>query len=156
MGILFLDLGVRTGWAYKGDGDVVKSGVEYFPLPFHSDIYSRAGTRFFKFHKWLQKILDELGDVDHVVYELVQGHRGAHASNAYGGFMAILTMECHGRSIVYQALPAKTLKKRMTGRGDANKQHMMEAVRMHGYDFNDDNEADALALLIVTCYKKET
>lgn len=156
MGVLFLDLGIRTGWAYKGPEDVVKSGVEYFPLPIQVDIYSRGGTRFLKFHTWLKKILDELGDVTHVVYELVQGHRGATASNAYGGFMAILTMECHARSIVYQALPAKTLKKLMTGRGDANKQDMMEAVRQHGYDFNDDNEADALALMIVTCYKKET
>lgn len=153
MGALFLDLGVRTGWAYKGDEDVVKSGVEYFPVPKGFDRFSTAGKRFLRFYTWLNTLLDDFGDVDSVVYELVEGNRGSMASYAYGGFMAILMMVCQSRGIVYSGLPVRTLKKRMTGHGDSNKHAMMEAVRMAGYDFNDDNEADALALLIVMCYK---
>lgn len=153
MGMLCLDLGVHMGWAYKGNDGTVKSGVVYFPLPRFVDTYSSAGIRFSKFRRWLEGVFDTYPDIDCLVYELVQGHRGAYPSHAYGGFLAILTMICHERNIPYSAIPAMKLKRLMTGSGASNKFKMMEAVQEHGYDFSDDNEADALALLIVMCDK---
>ena len=41
-----------------------------------------------------------------------------------------------------------TIKKHATGKGNANKDQMIGAVRMRGHTPADDNEADAIALLL--------
>lgn len=44
-------------------------------------------------------------------------------------------------------MPVGTIKRHATGRGNANKEAMMAAIRALGHQPADDNEADALALL---------
>jgi Holliday junction resolvasome RuvABC endonuclease subunit len=54
-----------------------------------------------------------------------------------------------GRShkIPYCGVPLATIKRDATGKGNANKDAVMAAVRAIGFDPADDNEADALTLL---------
>ena len=74
-------------------------------------------------------------------------HASTDAAHAYGGFLGQLSAWCEQRQIPYQGVPVGTIKKHATGKGNANKDAMLAAVRGWGYTPVDDNEADALALL---------
>ena len=66
----------------------------------------------------------------------------------YGGFLAHLTAWCEKRAVPYQGIPVGTIKRAATGKGNANKEAMVAAMRARGYDPETDNDADALALLL--------
>ena len=82
-----------------------------------------------------------------VVFEEVRRHAGTAASHAYGGYLAHLTAWCEANGIPYQGVPVGTIKRHVTGKGNADKAAVIEAVRRLGFSPADDNEADALALL---------
>jgi Holliday junction resolvasome RuvABC endonuclease subunit len=65
----------------------------------------------------------------------------------YGGFLGQLSAWCEQHAIPYQGVPVGTIKRHATGKGNANKDAMLDAVRGWGYAPIDDNEADAIALL---------
>jgi Holliday junction resolvasome RuvABC endonuclease subunit len=44
-------------------------------------------------------------------------------------------------------VPVGTIKRHVAGKGNADKEAVIAAVRTRGFDPKDDNEADALALL---------
>ena len=67
--------------------------------------------------------------------------------HAYGGFLASLTAWCEEHSIPYEGVPVGTIKKFITGKGNAGKAAVIAAVKALGHLPEDDNEADALALL---------
>ena len=48
----------------------------------------------------------------------------------------------------YEGVPVGTIKRFATGRGNADKAAMIAAIRARGYDPVDNNEADAIALLL--------
>jgi len=52
------------------------------------------------------------------------------------------------RGVPYQGVPVGTIKKISTGKGNANKAAMMVAARERGFSPADDNEADAIAILL--------
>ena len=104
--------------------------------------------RFLKFKRWLAetRYCAELG-IDAVYFEEVRRHAGVDAAHAYGGFLAHLTAWCEHHQIPYQGVPVGTIKLSWTGRGNANKKAMIEEARSRRFNPEDDNEADALALL---------
>ena len=55
---------------------------------------------------------------------------------------------CEQRAIAYQGVPVGTIKHFITGKGNSNKQAVIEAVRARGFRPADDNEADAIAILL--------
>jgi hypothetical protein len=89
----------------------------------------------------------DAGGLDIVLYEQVRSHAGVDASHAYGGWLAILTAWCELHGIPYQGVPVGTIKRHIAGKGNADKQEVIDAVRKLGFAPADDNEADALALL---------
>ena len=141
--ILALDLGTRTGWALRTmDGRIV-SGVEDFrPRRFEG-----GGMRYLRFTDWLVELAMHSHGINRVVFEEVRRHAGTDASHVYGGFLGTLTSWCEEHEIPYQGVPVGTIKRHATGKGNANKAAMIEAMRERGFDPADDNEADALALL---------
>jgi Holliday junction resolvasome RuvABC endonuclease subunit len=141
MTILALDLGTKTGWAC-GTSHVKDSGTENFA----QGKFAGGGMRFLAFERWLDKWVEGDG-VTEVVFEAVRRHIGTDAAHIYGGLLAILTKWCEARGIPYQGIPVQTIKKHATGKGNAKKDAMMEAVRRWGFSPKDDNEADAIALL---------
>ena len=52
------------------------------------------------------------------------------------------------RGVPYQGVPVGTIKKFWTGLDNANKQAMIDAARARGFSPTDDNEADAIAILL--------
>jgi Holliday junction resolvasome RuvABC endonuclease subunit len=62
--------------------------------------------------------------------------------------MATLTSWGELRGVPYQGVPVGTIKKFLTGQGNAPKQAMIDAARSRGFSPVDDNEADAIAILL--------
>ena len=58
-----------------------------------------------------------------------------------------LTSWCEHHNIPYQGVPVGTIKRHATGKGNASKTEVIDAMRSLGHQVTDDNEADALALL---------
>ena len=144
MTILALDLGQRTGWSlYAPDGRITSGTAE-----FKNDRWQGGGMIFLRFKRWLTEIKQTAGGLDALFFEEVRRHAGVDAAHAYGGFLAHVTAWCEHHQIPYQAVPVGTIKRHVTGKGNANKEAVIAAVRDLGFYPADDNEADAIALLL--------
>jgi len=141
--LLSLDLGTATGWALSNKHGRIMSGTAHFrPRRFEG-----GGMRYLRFERWLNETRDVSGEINAVYFEEVRRHLGVDAAHAYGGFLASLTAWCEEHSIPYEGIPVGTIKKFITGKGNAGKQAVIGAVKALGHLPEDDNEADALALL---------
>ena len=141
--ILALDLGTTTGWALAQTDAQITSGSQSFkPQRFEG-----GGMRFLRFKRWLTDIKQCSPDISLIVFEEVRRHAGVDAAHAYGGFMGQLTAWCEHHQIPYEGVPVGTIKKHATGKGNASKEQMIQAMQARNHSVTDDNEADALALL---------
>ena len=104
--------------------------------------------RYLRFERWLDETRKIAGGIDAVYFEEVRRHAGTDAAHVYGGFLATLTAWCEAQSIPYQGVPVGTIKRFATGKGNADKQAMIAAMRERGFEPADDNEADAIAILL--------
>src|SRR5512144_951439 len=142
--ILALDLGHRSGWALRSACGVITSGV----AEFRPDRWQGGGMKFLRFRRWLTELKADAGGLDAVLYEQVRRHASVDSSHAYGGWLAILTAWCEHHGISYQGVPVGTIKRHGTGKGNADKPAVIAAVKALGFVPADDNEADAIALLL--------
>ena len=143
MTVLCLDLGTKTGWALRSSDALITSGT----VEFKHDRYQGGGMRFLRFKHWLDRILTTVSQIDAIYFEEVRRHLGVDAAHAYGGFLAHLSAWCEQHDIAYEGVPVGTIKRHVTGKGNAGKPKVIQAVRQRGHYPADDNEADALALL---------
>lgn len=143
MRILALDLGTTTGYALSPDPGSVVSGV----WNLRGGRYEGGGMRYVRFRGQLETLYGD-APFDEVVFEEVRRHAGTDAAHVYGGLLATLTAWCEEKGIPYEGVPVGTIKKFITGAGNASKAHVVAAVRVFGYEPVDDNEADAIALLL--------
>ena len=141
--LLALDLGQQTGWALRPSDGLTTSGT----VAFKPGRFEGGGMPFLRFRQWLTELKQAAGGVDALYFEEVRRHAGTTAAHVYGGFLAVLTAWCEHHSIPYSGVPVGTIKKHVTGKGNAGKPEVMAAMRALGYEPADDNEADALALL---------
>jgi Holliday junction resolvasome RuvABC endonuclease subunit len=141
--ILTLDLGTKTGWALRSSDTLITSGT----VAFRHDRYQGGGMRFLRFKHWLDGMLATVTRIDAIYFEEVRRHLGVDAAHAYGGFLAHLSAWCEQHEIAYEGVPVGTIKRHVTGKGNAGKAKVIQAVRQRGHHPADDNEADALALL---------
>lgn len=142
--LLALDLGTTTGWAMRTTDGVVTSGA----ATFKPGRYDGGGMRYMRFRGWLDELRRCAGDIQSIHFEEVRRHAGVDAAHIYGGFLATLTGWCEHRVIPYQGVPVGTIKKFIAGKGNADKQAVIDAVRARGFSPADDNEADAIAILL--------
>ncbi|WP_212743416.1 hypothetical protein [Pelagicola litoralis] len=142
--ILALDLGTTTGWAIRGfDGPITSGTVSFKP-----GRYDGGGMRYLRFTNWLTEIDRLSGPIEAIYFEEVRRHAGTDAAHVFGGLLAVLTSWGELRGVPYQGVPVGTIKKFLTGLGNANKQAMIDAARKRGFSPTDDNEADAIAILL--------
>ena len=104
--------------------------------------------RFLRFKQWLNDIKQLSSGFDAIYVEEVRRHVSVDASHVYGGWLAILTAWCEHHGIAYEGMPVGTIKRHIAGKGNADKAAVIPAVQALGFDPQDDNEADALALLL--------
>ena len=140
-GVLALDLGTKTGFAYGGRDIAIESGV----VSFAAKRFDGGGMRYLRFRRWLDTRWDM--PLAAVHFEAVRRHLGCDAAHVYGGMLAVVTAWAEERGVPYGGLGVGAIKKHATGRGNASKAEMIAAMRALGHRPADDNEADALALL---------
>lgn len=140
---LCLDFGTTMGYALSSN-DEVSSGT----VSFKNNRFEGGDMRYLRFRKWLCDLYT-LEPFTVVYFEEVRRHLSTDASHLYGGFLATLNVWCNLQvpRVAFSGVPVGTIKKSATGRGNASKKDIIEAIRNLGYSPQDDNEADALALL---------
>lgn len=141
--ILALDLGTTTGWALRTQNDVILSGTRHF----RPSRFEGGGMRYLRFTGWLDDVLEHAGGLDSVLFEEVRAHAGTDAAHVFGGFLATLTAWCESHEVPYEGVPVATIKRHVTGKGNASKEAVTAAVHALGHHPEDHNEADAIALL---------
>lgn len=142
--LLALDLGTTTGWASHGTDGLITSGT----VSFRPGRFDGGGMRYLRFSNWLGELDRLSGPVAAIWFEEVRRHAGTDAAQVYGGLMATLTAWAEMRGVPYEGVPVGTIKRFATGKGNANKDAMMAAARARGFSPVDDNEADAIAILL--------
>lgn len=142
--LVALDLGTTTGWALRGRGDFISSGT----VSFKPSRFDGGGMRFVRFRRWLEQLDSDAGPIEAIYYEEVRRHAGTDAAHVYGGLQAVLTSYCEEHLIAYQGVPVGTIKRFIAGKGNADKAAVIDAVRQRGFAPVDDNEADAIAIML--------
>lgn len=142
--MLALDLGTTTGWALRSTDGLITSGT----LSLRPGRFDGGGMRYLRFANWLAEIDRLSGPMAAIYFEEVRRHLGTDAAHIYGGFLATVTSWCERKGVAYQGVPVGTIKRHATGKGNAGKQAVLAAVRARGFSPADDNEADAIALLL--------
>ena len=147
---LALDLGTTTGFAYSSARGCIFSGA----WDFKPKKYENRGMRFIRFHNELDT-LHKQSPITMLWFEAVRRHLGTDAAHIYGGLLAKVEEWCEINGVPYEGVAVATIKKFWTGKGNANKEAMVaEAVR-RGYEPDTDDEADAIALLVLKCPEAE-
>lgn len=136
--ILSLDLGTITGWAIRNEFGITNRSAGFKQDRFHED-----NMRYLNFQRWLT----QLPKIDLVSFEEVRKRLRVDAAHSYGEFLSNLTPWRELHKIPYQGIPVGTIKKFITGKGNANKAEVILAVKAFGYNAVNNNEADSLALL---------
>jgi len=139
MSVLAIDLGNSFGFAIKQDATISSGWLKL------SNNAKNHGKKFYLFSCWLRE-QDNLG-IEKVYYEDVKNHAGVYAAHSYGGFLAILQVWAHKRNIPCIGVGVGQLKKLWTGKGNATKEMMIAEANKRGFDTDNDNCADAIALL---------
>lgn len=152
LSVLAIDLGTTTGWALRTRDRQISHGF----VSFRPQRFEGGGMRYLRFKRWLTEIKALATDIHAVYFEEVRRHAGVDAAHVYGGLMATLTTWCEHHNIPYQGVPVGTIKKHATGKGNASKDEVIAAVRLRGHPVSDDNEADAIALLLWAIDTQET
>ena len=144
LGLLALDLGTTTGWAMRlADGAIVSGTMAFRP-----GRYEGGGMRYLRFRSWLEEMHRQAPTLVAVYFEEVRRHAGTDAAHIYGGFLAHLAAWCEQKRLPYQGVPVGVIKRHVAGKGNADKQAMIAAVTSRGHRVADDNEADAVAILL--------
>lgn len=142
--VLALDLGTQLGWAIQLSGGTIESGT----VSFRPSRYDGGGMRYLRFRGWLDSVARDAAGLSAVYFEEVRRHAGTDAAHVYGGFLASLTAWCEQNRIPYEGVPVGTIKRHVSGKGNADKPAVIDAVRSRGFNPADDNEADAIAILL--------
>jgi hypothetical protein len=142
--LLCLDLGTSTGFALRtGDHTIISGTVSFKPSR-----YDGGGIRYLRFRAWLDSMAQDAAGIGVVHYEEIRSHVGTDAAHVYGGLLATLSAWCEQNTIPYQGVPVGTIKRFIAGKGNADKATVIASVRERGFSPVDDNEADALAILL--------
>jgi hypothetical protein len=143
---LALDLGTTTGYAIAAADGRINSGT----VSFKPSRYDGGGIRYLRFRAWLDSMAQDASGIGVIHFEEVRAHAGTDAAHVYGGLLATLTAWAEERGIAYQGVPVGTIKRFIAGKGNADKAAVIAAVRERGFSPVDDNEADALSILLWT------
>ena len=142
--VLALDLGTITGLALRLGDRSILSGIQTF----RAGRFEGGGMRYLRLTNWLVEIAMRAHGIRRVVSEEVRRHAGTDAAHVYGGFLGTLTSWCEAHEVPYEGVPVGTTKRFATGKGNADEAAMTAAMRARGFAPADDNEADAIALLL--------
>ena len=144
--ILALDLASTVGWAAESQG-AIQYGSRQFDI-------TDFGGLCWRFEKWLADMI--LEHEPGIVAIERPFYRGA-GSTVYllGGMAFVAQGVAYGHELERREQPVMSILRWLAGKvrlgpRTATKAAVIEAVRRRGYQPEDDNQADALALLLYT------
>lgn len=144
--VLALDMATKLGWAVRS----VDGGIAYGTQNFTPKGLEGGGMRWLRFRNWVAEIV-KVSKPDVIYFEEVVGfprkNMGRDAA-IYYGFSSHLSEYCEVSNIPYKGVGVGKIKKFITGRGNASKVDVIAAIKKLGYNVSDDNQADAIALLL--------
>lgn len=136
MNVLALDLGTHLGWAA---GRPIESvwiwGEESFDVRHKQE---GGGMRLLRFDRWLGEVI---GEVELVVIEEPH-HHYRNAAKVLDQMLAIATLRLERYEIPYITVPATTIKKFATGKGNSNKEAMAVALGARWEEIRPDNHPE--------------
>jgi Holliday junction resolvasome RuvABC endonuclease subunit len=139
MKVLSLDIGTNTGWKTP-----TSSGVwNLKPNRGESE-----GMRVVRFKSKVRELIN-LEGITLVSYERPAGMHKSSIMVA-SEMVGVLKDLCIELGVELACYSASEIKKFATGRGNAKKEEMIEEAKKLGYNPNDDNEADAIHLYMLT------
>lgn len=142
---LSLDLGTTTGWAMRNADGSLLSGTWSFK-PRRGD---GAGMRFLRLQAKLDEMLNNY-NMRQLVYELPAGHyKSGAADDCIKGLVSHVQSWCERNKVPCQGYSPNEIKKRATGKGNANKDAVVAAAQQRWPNVTDNNEADALWLMVL-------
>jgi Holliday junction resolvasome RuvABC endonuclease subunit len=107
--------------------------------------YESKGMRLIKMRSSIDEICKAEG-ITFIVYEK-PGGRNYNALKSHSNFEGIIQAYALDNGIEYKGYSASEIKKFATGKGNANKQAMIDAcIKTYGFTPEDDNQADAVHL----------
>ena len=143
MKILALDVAASTGWAHS-EGDDVTMVYGLWKL------YGDHGAKLRQLYGFVRESIDRY-ETEIIAVEASFFHQ-KHRANAVKKIQQLAPIQMVGsvmRIPVKEYAPA-TIKKFITGNGQASKSEVMDALaRRYGMDITDDNVADAIGVLKV-------
>ena len=125
MNILGIDPGTTCGWAIRDERGFYASGT----WDLKGRRFEGGGMRYLRMELVLRDII-RISRPDVVALEEVRRHKGTDAAHIYGGLIAVIAKVCEEEGIPYFAIPVGTVKRHATGRGNANKDAMVEAAQV--------------------------
>lgn len=135
-----IDPATSCGWAVVGpSGERIASGA----WKLERRRGDGAGMLYVRFQRLFGELLDSYPVPLMVAYEQ-QANRFAGSAHVGLGIMAHLQRICEERNVPYSGIAFATAKKCATGKGNANKQAMIEAATAKWGAVSGDDEADAL------------
>jgi len=144
MKILAIDQASHAGWAISND--------IYGEWDMTTRKDESIGMKLIRFKAKLKEI-HEAEKLDLIVYERVAGQYKSSLIHA-AKLVAIIESFCEENGIQYKAYSAKEIKSFATQKGNASKAMMIQAAKeLYGYNGNNDNVADALAMLNLAKYE---
>lgn len=147
-GILALDLGLTTGWAFgTGEKPPVASSIVFSHL-------RGDGERGAAFRQWLEAKIEGLDPAIVVREEPIKFHKGFRASVIAHGLAWEVDTTCYLLGCNCMMQPASSHKKHFTGSGNAKKPQVIKACLDRGWPVVDENSADAMALYDFTLAHK--
>ena len=139
MKVLALDIATITGWKTE-----TSSGIwNLKPNRGESE-----GMRIVRFKSKVKEII-AMEDITLISYERPAGLFKSSIMVA-SEMIGVLKDLCIEKNIVVACYSATEIKKYATGKGNANKEQMIEAAKKLGYYPTDDNEADTIHLYNLT------
>lgn len=146
--ILAVDQATNCGYAYELAGKRIVRGA-HGSWNLTKKTKESDGMKWLRFESLLRELVEK-HSIQVIAYELPGGqHMGAKIHSAK--LIAIIERLAAEKGIEYVEHSASAIKKFATGNGIASKEMMIEAARKKlDYQGNNDNEADALWMLMLT------
>jgi hypothetical protein len=142
--ILALDLGTTTGWALRSHDGLITSGT----VSFRPGRFDGGGMRYLRFTNWLTELDRLSGPIAAIWFEEVRRHAGTDASPR------LWRSDGHADRVGRAARRALSGRPRRHDQAPRHRQGQRQeaghdrAARARGFSPADDNEADAIALLL--------
>lgn len=135
IGLMSLDIATETGYCTSVTSGTWKLG----PKKDES-----KGMRLIRFKGKLKEVCDIL-KIKMIVFEQVAMY-GKFPNLVAAEMVGVLKLFCEENSIEYKSYPPTVIKKFGTGKGNANKDMMVQAAQKYKPGITSDDEADAVIL----------